>query len=84
MLILTNVTENTTNSTEATPIPGVDRHNSMDILEEDDGASQTSFATSINATIRIPPLPKQAKVQDFFECPLCFMIVSIGSKAAWK
>ncbi|KAL1601483.1 hypothetical protein SLS60_006398 [Paraconiothyrium brasiliense] len=76
-------TEHTTNSTEASPLP-VARSNSLDVLDEDDTLSQTSYATSVNATIRVPPLPKQAREHEHFECPLCFMIVSIHTKAAWK
>ena len=78
-------TEFTTNSTEATPIPGIDRSNSLNVLDEgDDAASQTSYATSVNATIRVPPLPKEARDKDFFECPLCFLLVSIHTAAEWK
>ncbi|KAJ4369653.1 hypothetical protein N0V83_005415 [Neocucurbitaria cava] len=64
-------TEFTTNSTEATPLPGIERSNSINVLDEgDDAASQTSYATSVNATIRVPPLPKEARNKEFFECPL--------------
>ncbi|KAF2826329.1 hypothetical protein CC86DRAFT_28104 [Ophiobolus disseminans] len=77
-------TEHTNNSTEATPMPALDRQQSFNALDEDDSISQTSFATSINAAIRVPSLPKEARDKEFFECPLCFMIVSIHSKAAWK
>jgi hypothetical protein len=78
-------TEFTTNSTEATPIPGIKRTMSLNVLdEEDDIASQTSYATSVNAAIKIPPLPRDARDKDFFECPLCFLLVSIHSAAAWK
>ena len=65
-------------------MPALDRQNSLNVLDEDDSASQTSFATSVNAAIRVPSLPKEARDNDFFECPLCFMIVSIHTKAAWK
>jgi hypothetical protein len=53
-------------------------------MEEDDMASQTSYASSVNASIKIPALPKDAQVNDFFECPLCFMIVSIHTEVDWK
>ncbi|KAJ4289654.1 hypothetical protein N0V90_010983 [Kalmusia sp. IMI 367209] len=75
-------TEHTTNSTEATPIPTA-RTNSFDVFD-DDSLSQTSYATSVNATIRVPSLPKEAREQSHFECPLCFMIVSIHTTAAWN
>jgi hypothetical protein len=78
-------TEFTTNSTEATPIPRVERSRSLHVLDEgDDAASQTSYATSVNATIRVPSLPREARDKDFFECPLCFLLVSIHTAAGWK
>jgi hypothetical protein len=36
----------TTNSTEATPMSVVERQNSLNVLDDDDSASQTSFAAS--------------------------------------
>jgi hypothetical protein len=85
-------TEHTTNSTEATPIPETQRNmsstdNASGPLVLDDGEdtlSRTSYATSVNATVRIPRLPKQAREQEHFECPFCYMIVSIQTTAAWK
>jgi hypothetical protein len=78
-------TEFTTNSTEATPIPRIERSMSPTVLDEGDNtASQTSYATSVNATIRVPSLPREARHKDFFECPLCFLLVSIHSSAGWK
>lgn len=78
-------TQFTTNSTEATPLPWIERSNSINVLDErDDAASQTSYATSVNATIRVPPLPKEARNKDFFECPLCFLFVSVHTSAEWK
>jgi hypothetical protein len=77
-------TEFTTNSTEAT-LPRMKRSMSLNVLDEgDDIASQTSYATSVNATIRVPSLPREARNKDFFECPLCFLLVSIHSSAGWK
>ncbi|OAL55260.1 hypothetical protein IQ07DRAFT_499938 [Pyrenochaeta sp. DS3sAY3a] len=80
------ITEFTTNSTEATPLPVIERTNSLNIVDEgdDDAASQTSYATSVNAAIKIPVLPKAARGGDYFECPLCFLLVSINSRAEWK
>jgi hypothetical protein len=77
-------TEHTTNSTEATPLPNVDASDDTLIMDHGDALSHTSYATSINATIRVPSLPKEARSQEHYECPLCFMIVSIHSIAAWK
>ena len=80
-------TEFTTNSTEASKIPETAEvmAASHDVLDDDDDAlSQTSYATSMNATTRVPPLPKEAEEKDHFECLLCFSIVSIHSKIAWK
>ena len=78
-------TEFTTNSTEATPIPRIERTRSLDVLDErDDTASQTSYATSSNTAVRVPTLPKAAHENDFFECPFCFLLVSIHTKIEWK
>ncbi|KAK8848469.1 hypothetical protein PGQ11_014949 [Apiospora arundinis] len=50
------------------------------------GFTQTSFATSIadSTQLRIPPLPKGATTQEYFECPFCFMILSAQTRRAWK
>ncbi|KAF2016663.1 hypothetical protein BU24DRAFT_423040 [Aaosphaeria arxii CBS 175.79] len=77
-------TEHTTNSTEASPLPKIAVEDSSTIVDNDDALSQTSYASSVNSTIRIPPLPKIAREEEYFECPLCFMIVSIHTTAAWK
>ncbi|KAK8022536.1 hypothetical protein PG993_013303 [Apiospora rasikravindrae] len=59
-------------------------------VDVDDGSesgfTQTSFATSVadSTKLRIPPLPKEAATQEYFECPLCFMILSAKSRRAWK
>ncbi|KAI1365124.1 hypothetical protein F5Y08DRAFT_304936 [Xylaria arbuscula] len=58
-------------------------------LDEDEhsdaGYSQTSFATTAPETDRlsIPPLPKRADDEPF-ECPFCFMIISVTSTRQWK
>ncbi|KAJ4319287.1 hypothetical protein N0V94_003979 [Neodidymelliopsis sp. IMI 364377] len=75
-------TETTTNSTEATKLQ---RTNSLNLLDEDDDtSSQTSYATSINATLRAPKLPKEARERDHYNCPLCFALIDIHTTAAWK
>ena len=59
-------------------------------LDEDvyseDGLSQTSYATSANESteLRPPPIPKEAQDGKPFECPLCFMIISIGNSHSWE
>lgn len=59
-------------------------------LDEDvyseDGLSQTSYATSVNESTnnRLPPIPKEAQEGKPFECPLCFMIISIRNSHSWK
>ncbi|RYP18216.1 hypothetical protein DL765_004073 [Monosporascus sp. GIB2] len=70
-------TEHTSNSTEATSMPTAE-------LNIDDALSQTSYAASENAAIRVPPLPKEAHEKEHYECPICFMIVSIHTAAGWK
>ncbi|KAF2786301.1 hypothetical protein K505DRAFT_260177 [Melanomma pulvis-pyrius CBS 109.77] len=77
-------TEHTTNSTEASPMPVLDTKVTTVVDDSFDTLSQTSYATSVNATIRAPPLPKEAKEKEHFECPLCYMIVSIHTTAGWK
>jgi hypothetical protein len=80
-------TEHTTNSTEASPMPILDQAKVNTVMDDSfdfDTLSQTSYATSINATIRAPPLPKEAKEKEHFECLLCYMIVSIHTTAGWK
>jgi hypothetical protein len=49
-------------------MPQLDKQNSVNVLDEDDGASQTSFAPSVNAAIRVPTLPKEARGSEFCEC----------------
>ena len=59
-------------------------------LDEDvyseDGLSQTSYATSANESTDNgpPPIPKEAQDGKPFECPLCFMIISIRNSHSWK
>jgi len=78
-------TEHTTNSTEASLIPKEQSSEAQPEIEDSfEALSQTSYATSVNATLRVPPLPKEAENQGYFECPLCFLIVTIHTTAAWK
>lgn len=78
-------------STVASSIPGhMKEQANCCIQDEEDvhsvaGASQTSYATSVasNQTLRIPPMPADA-LRGPFQCPFCFMIVSIRDTAAWK
>lgn len=85
-------TEHTNNSTEASPLPhkvaasADPRYSKTDIAidNDDEILSQTSYAPTENATMRVPSLPREARDQECFECPLCFMIVSIHTKRAWK
>ena len=80
----------TANSTEATPMQVVaPRINSavtiLDVLDDgEDTLSEASYATSVSATIRVPQLPKEAREKEFYECPLCYMLVSIRNPVAWK
>ncbi|KAJ4348891.1 hypothetical protein N0V95_005070 [Ascochyta clinopodiicola] len=52
--------------------------------DEDDTASQTSYATSVNATVRAPKLPKEAREKEYYDCPFCFALIAIHTTAAWK
>ncbi|KAF2024730.1 hypothetical protein EK21DRAFT_93852 [Setomelanomma holmii] len=71
--------QHTSNSTEATPMPQLDRQNSIKILDEDDGASQTSFAPSVNAAIRVPALSREARENEFST-----IVGTNGSNMSWK
>jgi len=53
--------------------------------KSDTGATTTSFGTSIadSGRLKVPPLPKQAN-EGPFECPYCFMIISVSTRAGWK
>jgi hypothetical protein len=62
------------------------------VLGDDDGdsdagrMSQTSFATSAagpTEKLRVPPMPAEA-ADGPFECPFCYMIISISDRRAWK
>lgn len=77
--------EHTNNSTVATPIPCA-QPKGLNVLDGDEALSQTSYASSDNsgATIRVPPLPKEAYEHEHFECQYCFMVVSVHTKTAWK
>lgn len=58
-------------------------------LDEDEhsdtGFSQTSFATTApdSDRLRIPSLPKKSH-DGPFECPFCFMLISVCSTHQWK
>jgi hypothetical protein len=75
-------TEFTTNSTEATRLQQNDKVTMMD--DGDDTCSMTSYATSVNATLRAPGLPKEAREKEYYNCPLCHVLISIHTTAAWK
>jgi hypothetical protein len=88
-------TEYTTNSTEVSAVPRgeLNEPDGADGGEGggkargddcDDALSHTSYATSINATMRVPALPEEAYEHEHFECPLCFMVLSIHDTQAWK
>ncbi|KAI8950036.1 hypothetical protein F4801DRAFT_590656 [Xylaria longipes] len=57
-------------------------------LDEDErsdtGFSQTSFSTTAPGSerLRIPPLPKKS-YDSPFECPLCFLLISVSSTHQW-
>lgn len=62
---------------------------SLDVLEEDQrsdtGYSQTSYTTSTAASerLRVPKIP-EAHSRGPFECPFCFMMISVSTTYAWK
>ncbi|KAL1635638.1 hypothetical protein SLS56_001691 [Neofusicoccum ribis] len=86
-------TEPQPQSTVASSLPqNVKEDTVLDIEAEEkqseSGFTQTSFATSANEMsnqgLKIPPLPKQAEGGGPFECPFCFMIISISTRRTWK
>ncbi|KAK2744249.1 hypothetical protein FQN57_004334 [Myotisia sp. PD_48] len=50
----------------------------------DDHASLTSYATSVNREMHVPQPPAPPPGKQYFECPYCFMMVSINTAKAWK
>lgn len=62
---------------------------SFSVLQEDQrsdtGYSQTSYATSTTASerLRVPNIP-EAHSRGPFECPFCFMMISVSTTYAWK
>jgi hypothetical protein len=76
----TSKTEHSGASTEATKVSA----NDFDVNDGDDALSVTSYATSVNTAIRVPHLPREAREKEYWECPICFMIVSIHTRASWK
>ncbi|KAF1926715.1 uncharacterized protein M421DRAFT_6632 [Didymella exigua CBS 183.55] len=75
-------TEFTASSTEATTLRRADSLSIMD--GDDDALSMTSYATSVNATLRAPNLPKEAREKEHYNCPLCYGLVAIHTTTAWK
>ncbi|KAH8890590.1 hypothetical protein GQ53DRAFT_613633, partial [Thozetella sp. PMI_491] len=57
------------------------------VFEDDhseSGATQTSFATAADSkNRRVPSLPEAAYLGPF-ECPFCFMMISVTGRASWK
>jgi hypothetical protein len=59
-----------------------------DVLEIDD-QSQTSDASSVSgghANLQVPPPPEQDRAFDGepFQCPFCFVIISVLGRQSWK
>ena len=53
--------------------------------QSESSISNTSLATTTDNTTKLhpPPLPKEAQDGSPFECPLCFMIISIRKTRSW-
>lgn len=51
-----------------------------------DVLSQTSYASTSTtlAPLSVPPLPREGKNQNLFECPYCFMTISVPSAYSWR
>ena len=86
----TSHTEATPQSTVASSLPTIVKKIDHIDLTEDSGSetdiSEAPTATSVNDTtdLRLPPLPQDAQDGAPFECPLCFMIISVHSTRSWK
>jgi hypothetical protein len=54
--------------------------------QSESGISDASSATATDDTtkLHLPPLPKKAQDGSPFECPLCFMIISIRKTRSWR
>jgi len=54
--------------------------------QSESGISDASSATTTNYTtkLHLPPLPKEAQDGSPFECPLCYMIISIRKTRSWR
>lgn len=46
--------------------------------------ASTSMSDANTMKLRVPPLPEASQGGAPFECPLCFMIISISSARSWK
>ncbi|ORY13202.1 hypothetical protein BCR34DRAFT_276309 [Clohesyomyces aquaticus] len=87
----TTISQDKIESTVASSIPLALKATESRIgLAEDecyeDILSQTSYAsTSDNSErLRPPPVPKQARDGNPFECPVCFRIIAVRQVAAWQ
>lgn len=78
-------------SMAATSLPEAIKSMSQEDLERepysDSEASHTSFARSNfddGERQRIPPFPREGAGGTPFECPICFMMISVHSQESWK
>lgn len=56
------------NSTKVTIIPLEERHIISEVIDEgNDAAPQNSYATTVHADVRVPPLPKEKSKNEYFE-----------------
>jgi hypothetical protein len=83
-------TEAARQSTVASSLPSALKEvDHIDLTEDsgsESGVSMASSVTSANGTVKLrpPPLPREAQDGNPFECPLCFMIVSIRGTRSWQ
>ncbi|KAK8246591.1 hypothetical protein HDK90DRAFT_15103 [Phyllosticta capitalensis] len=76
----------------ASSLPAIIKKTSHFDLENDayseSGMTQTSYASSSQdqdfGGLRVPPVPKDGRNGDPFQCPLCFGIVAVKSRRSWK
>lgn len=85
------LTDHDDTSTVASSLPSQLKYERVFIVdmmdsESDSGRSQTSYADSTEDSSRphVPSLSSRYMDGKPFECPLCFLIITINSSHAWK
>jgi hypothetical protein len=85
------LTEHDDTSTVASSLPSQMRYEKLSIVDiaesgSESGLSQTSYSDSVEDPSRphVPSLASKYMDGKPFECPICFLIITISSSHAWK